>query len=196
VGNKFDQRNKKPEESVTKIRNQYDELGVQGYYQQSGSEYRNPHEKIIHALLENIVPAWQLNLAHVLDLACGSGEITVALARLGVEKIVGCDPFTAEAYRERTGLQAELFDFTQISAGTLADRSFSLIVCSFALHLCEVSRLPLLCARLAEISPSLLIITPHKRPEIKPEWGWILSQEICHERVRARLYTKVVAKTV
>jgi hypothetical protein len=35
----------------------------------------------------------------------------------------------------------------------------------------------------------LIILTPHKRPQLSPEWGWILKDEFVHERIRARLYT-------
>lgn len=112
----------------------------------------------------------------------------MALQRLGFAQIDGMDPYTAEAYRARTGRQAERISFEQIAAGALVGRRYDLIVCSFALHLLEPSRIPLLAARLLEIAPTLLILTPHKRPVIKPETGWRMLAEILHERVRARLY--------
>ncbi|MEK8019262.1 MAG: hypothetical protein VSS75_020515, partial [Candidatus Parabeggiatoa sp.] len=59
---------------------------------------------------------------------------------------------------------------------------------SFALHLVQPSRLPTLLYQLSQIAPSLLVITPHKKPDIKPQWGWTLSQELLIERVRGRLY--------
>jgi hypothetical protein len=63
-----------------------------------------------------------------------------------------------------------------------------LIVCSFALHLVEVSRLPTVAFQLAQIADTLLILTPHKRPNLKAEWGWKLDSELLETRVRARLY--------
>ncbi|MBO0723459.1 MAG: hypothetical protein J2P41_21725, partial [Blastocatellia bacterium] len=81
-------------------------------------------------------------------------------------------------------------DFERIAEGALAGRSYSLIVCSFALHLIEVSWLPSLLARLGAISQRLLIITPHKRPVIKSAWGWSIEDEFIRERVRARIYSR------
>lgn len=170
------------------IRHQYEEHGVEGYYSQFGADYRNPHEAVIREVLREAVERWRLDLRRVLDLACGSGEATLALRELGAGEIDGVDPYTAEAYLARTGDAAESFSFEQIAAGALAGRSYSLIVCSFAMHLIEESWLPALLAQIAMISDSLLIITPHKRPEIKTEWGWTLDDEFVIERVRARLY--------
>ena len=74
------------------------------------------------------------------------------------------------------------------AAGALSGRQYSLVVCSFALHLIKESWLPALLAQLGLISDCLLILTPHKRPELKAKWGWTLEGEFVFERVRARLY--------
>jgi SAM-dependent methyltransferase len=173
------------------IRGQYAAHGVQGYYEHYGADYRNPHESIIRATLDFAVDRWSLRLERVLDLACGSGEVTLFLREKGAAHIDGIDPYTDAAYFARTGSHAEPFTFADIAAGAIADRSYSLIICSFALHLAEESRLPLLCFQLAAIAPALLILTPHKRPTIKLEWGWHLQHETLNDRVRARLYSAV-----
>jgi SAM-dependent methyltransferase len=176
---------------VDKIRPQYDQLGVEGYYATHGLSYRNPHEKQIHALLEIMQP--HLDLSSVLDLACGSGEVTIKLLEKGAT-VSGIDPFTQEAYYARTGQTAEALSFEEIAAGALEGRTYSLVVCSFAMHLCEGSRLPNLAYQLAQISPKLLILSPHKRPVLKPEWGWQLETETSFERVKARLFTSVQSR--
>jgi hypothetical protein len=61
-------------------------------------------------------------------------------------------------------------------------------VCSYALHLLQPSRLPQLAYTLSQLAPSLLVLTPHKRPDLRPEWGWALRAEQVVERVRARHY--------
>lgn len=170
------------------IRHQYKEHGVEGYYSQFGDDYRNPHEPIIREVILEAVRYWKLNITRVLDLACGSGEVTLVLRQLGSQQIDGVDPHTGEAYLARTGQQAEAISFEQIAAGALAGRQYSLIVCSFAMHLIDESWLPSLLAQLGLISDSLLILTPHKRPAIKAAWGWKLEDEFVSERVRARLY--------
>ncbi len=169
------------------IRSAYEEHGVTGFYEQFGSSYRNPHETILQSLLKRVLLEWKLDLSSVLDLACGSGEATLVLQELGA-KVSGIDPYTFEAFLERTALPAEPFSFDDIANGMLEGRRYSLIVCSFALHLVEVSRLPMLLFQLAQITNTLLILTPHKRPQIKPEWGWNLESEVLEDRVRARLY--------
>jgi SAM-dependent methyltransferase len=169
------------------IRPQYEALGVDGFYREHGATYRNPHEAAIRGLLRHVVGLWSLELDAVLDLACGSGEATLALRDLGAS-VTGLDPFTGAAYRERTGQTAEPLSFDEIADGALEGRGYSLIVSSFALHLAPPSRLPGLAFQLARVSPALLILTPHKRPHLKPGWGWELTHEYAQERVRARLY--------
>jgi SAM-dependent methyltransferase len=170
------------------IRAAYERHGVRQFYERRGPQYRNPHEAAIERVLRAAVAKWSLDLSQVLDLACGSGEATLVLRSLGAGAITGIDPFTADAYRARTGAEAERLTFEEIVAGSLAGRHFSLIVCSFALHLVEQSRLPSLAFQLSRVADSLLILTPHKRPVLKPDWGWQLVGEIVIERVRARYY--------
>jgi SAM-dependent methyltransferase len=173
------------------IRHQYEQLGAQAFYEQHGADYRNPHEAAIGAVLRAVIPEWRLDLTRVLDLACGSGEATLVLRDLGAGQIEGTDPYTGAAYLARTGQAAEGFSFEQIAEGAMAGRSYSLIACSFAMHLLPVSRLPALLFQLAELTPHLLILTPHKRPEIKQAWGWKLAREKVLEQVRARLYRRL-----
>jgi SAM-dependent methyltransferase len=173
------------------IRRQYEQYGVEAYYERYGGDYRNPHEPIVRRLVEESVQRWRLDLTRVLDLACGSGEATLALREFGAGVIDGVDPYTAHAYRARTGAEAEALSFEQIAAGALGGRRYSLVVCSFAMHLIQTSWLPPLLMELAQLAPRMLILTPHKRPEIKPGWGWDLEDEILLDRVRARVYKKV-----
>ena len=114
----------------------------------------------------------------------------MALADLA-GSIDGMDPFTGPAYLARTGRHAEPVDFAAIAAGALAGRSWSTIVCSFALHLVESSRLPALGRRLAELAPTLVVVTPHKRPVFREGWGWkVPPVELQHDRVRLRIYER------
>ena len=172
------------------IRAGYEQYGVEGFYQRFGGSYRNPHERVIRATLKAAVARWELPLDRVLDLACGSGEVTLALRELGGIAIDGIDPYTHRAYAERTGQAAEPITFEQIAAGMLAGRSYGTIICSFALHLVALSRLPALAAQLSLIGTALLVLTPHKRPQLRPEWGWRCIDELLIERVRARYYLR------
>lgn len=180
-----------PGESPTparSIRGEYERHGARTYYKRFGAAYRNPHEPAIVRSLAAAVEHFDLDLSHVLDLAAGSGEVTLSLRNLGAGHVYGIDPYTTDAYESRTGSPAERLAFAEIAAGAILGRKYSLIVCSFALHLCELSRLPALAQQLAQVSDALLILTPHKKPEIRKAWGWELAGEIVVERVRSRWY--------
>lgn len=170
------------------IRGEYERHGAEQFYRESGRSYRNPHEPQLLAALDEALRRWSPNVDNVLDLAAGSGEITLALRERGAKKIIGIDPYTYETFESRTGMQAERFTFDQIADGALSGRTYSLIICSFAMHLCERSRLPALALQLSLLAPDLLIFTPHKRPIIRPEWGWKLQEEFVLQRIRARMY--------
>lgn len=170
------------------IRREYEAVGVTHFYRTRGGAYRNPHEPQIVRSLEVTTRGWRLDLSRVLDLAAGSGEASLALRALGAGTIDGIDPFTFDAYQNRTGQVAGRETFEQIAAGALAGRDYTLIVCSFAMHLIERSRLPQLAMQLSLVGDRLLILTPHKRPEVRSEWGWALEGERVLQRVRSRLY--------
>jgi len=175
------------------IRHQYEKFGVNGYYSQHGSEYRNPHEDRLKIIVRQLIEKWNIQSTdRVLDLACGSGEITLILRQLNFQSINGIDPYTSEAYEKRVGQPIHgKWTFEQIADGCLeaANESYDVIICSFAAHLISPSYLPLVMIQLRFIAKKLIILTPHKRPQILPEWGWLLQDEFVYERIRARLYS-------
>lgn len=169
-----------------KITDEYTAHGTPAaFYASHGASYRNPQEREVRRMLLRLLP--RVDLSAVLDLACGSGEVTLVVREAG-GNASGIDPFTGDAYLARTGQPCEALSFQDIAA-TFEDRNYSCIVCSFALHLLDESYLPATLAALARWSTTLLVLTPHKRPELRPEWGWHLVHEDYCERVRARLYT-------
>ena len=170
------------------VRGEYEKHGADNYYRRFGRDYRNPHEPIVRESIRVATETWPLDLAHVLDLAAGSGEATLALTALGAGRVDATDPYTHEAYESRVGSPPQRLSFEDIAAGALAGRTYSLIVCSFALHLCESSRLPAVAYQLSLVAPDLLVLTPHKRPVLPSEWGWTLTGERVVERVRSRWY--------
>ena len=197
---------------VSGIRNNYSLMGVENYYIKHGDNYRNPHEiKITNALnklLFNKQNEWikQINFEYILDLCCGSGEITMYLKqyllknKINNYKIDGIDPFTYNAYLKRTGITAYKYNFKDIQNGILwkilennddNNNYYSLIVCSYALHLCKISQLSSVCYCLSMVGHKLLIITPHKRPIIDEKMGWKLLFEGVNDKVRIRLYQSI-----
>lgn len=177
---------------MDKIRPAYEELGAEGFYARHGAVYRNPHEPRVGAVLTRVLAgplaAEPDLLDDVLDLACGSGEATLALRGMGARTVSGIDPYTGAAYRERTGDDVEPWRFEEVAAGALAGRTYSLVVCSYALHLLAESRLPALAYALTDVTTAFVVVTPHKRPALRPEWGWHLHRELVVDRARARLY--------
>lgn len=164
------------------IRNQYERQGVEGFYQTCGNQYQNPHEHIIRTLLN--CHYQESPTCRVLDLCCGSGEVTRALSHC-CASIQGLDPFTYQLYEKSTGNTCYVMDFKAIACEALPV-SFDVIICSFALHLCEENLLPQVLYQLAIHCKKLIILTPHKRPEIP--LFFTLTKEVMEKRVRYREY--------
>ncbi|KDQ62202.1 hypothetical protein JAAARDRAFT_30103 [Jaapia argillacea MUCL 33604] len=145
-----------------------------------------------------------------------------------VPRIVASDPYTVQAFSDRTSLPCSPLSFRDIAAGdlpttiskvpglevkssspTLGDtRTFFLemIVCSFALHLVpNPSELFALLWELSTKARWMVVLAPHKKPEIKEGWGWIkwnvdtwaecpMSEskgEFLRDRVHCRVYRSV-----
>ena len=151
------------------IRHAYEEHGVEAYYRENGARYRNPHEDRIETVVRRAAMQWDLQpTARILDLACGSGEVTLALRRLNFTHVEGVDPFTSDAFEARTGTPVcGRWTFEQIAAGSFAEElsEYDTVVCSFAAHLIQPSFLPCVMLQLSVYVQQLIILTPHKRPQ-------------------------------
>nr|XP_019044081.1 hypothetical protein I302_07361 [Kwoniella bestiolae CBS 10118]OCF23011.1 hypothetical protein I302_07361 [Kwoniella bestiolae CBS 10118] len=96
--------------------------------------------------------------------------------------IIATDPYTSPAYADRTSRPCHPLSFTDLANGLLppdtppqknGEPIWDMIICSFALHL--VTSPSELFALLYELSGKarwLVIIAPHKKPDIKETWGW------------------------
>ncbi|WVO14230.1 hypothetical protein L204_101862 [Cryptococcus depauperatus] len=116
----------------------------------------------------------------------GSGMLPRRLPERFKIDIVATDPYTSSAYTGRTGRSCYPMSFTELAQGQLPpaaldeDNSnnpeapiWDIIICSFALHL--VTNPSELFALLYELSGKakwLIVVAPHKKPEIKENWGW------------------------
>ena len=89
-----------------------------------------------------------------------------------------------------TGRPAEKWSFEDFARGDLRGRRWSVVLCSFAMHLCAPERLPRLCAMLARSTDNLVVLTPHTHPTLEPEWGFRLRSEVFDRywRIRLRRY--------
>eukprot|EP00750_Incisomonas_marina_P015552 INCI18365.1.p1 GENE.INCI18365.1~~INCI18365.1.p1 ORF type:complete len:757 (+),score=98.09 INCI18365.1:25-2295(+) len=201
------------------MRHNYDTHGVDGYYTSFGAEYKNPHDEPLRKSLGTALTKWSrenrgVSFEQTLDLACGSGEATLAieswcsrnsvasspsaaggsnLGKNAVVRIEGADPYTYDAYAKRVGRgPAERVSFADIQAGHLEGRRYSLIISSFALHLLtDKSQLWATMLQLSFVARHLIVMTPHKRPELQDKMGFVLLDEVREERIRVRLYQSV-----
>ncbi|MCC7506132.1 MAG: class I SAM-dependent methyltransferase [Saprospiraceae bacterium] len=173
------------------IRHLYEEHGAENYYRDHADSYANPHFPQIAALIQANLA--QINHAGgVLDFCSGGGEVSLALAALGVGNITGCDPFTFDLYEKNTGRPCLRYSFKDVIKGVPLGQ-YSTIICSFAMHLCPAKDLFSLCWQLFQAAPQLVIITPHKRPELDQIPGIRLVSEDSaftekEKRVRLRIY--------
>ena len=166
--------------SFKAIRNEYADLGVENYYRNHGDVYENPHFPYIQQLLEQ--NKHRIDYNRTLDLACGGGEVTLILSKspipsekgLGFPQTVGCDPFTHQLFEKNTGQTCLSFSFEDIIKGALTNNQspttnnhYTNIMCSFAMHLCPEKQLFPLVAQLFLVTKNIVIITPHKRPELE-----------------------------
>lgn len=74
----------KPGTASSGIRGAYETFGVQGFYEAHGQVYSNPHNDQIVKAMAELMSSRQFGeqageQLRVLDLACGSGEATLAL---------------------------------------------------------------------------------------------------------------------
>jgi len=143
------------------IRNRYNELGVNEFYKKHGADYTNPHFSYIQSLIENNYH--RIDCTRVLDFCCGSGEVSLVLKKLGFSTTQGSDPFTQKAYQKNLRKKCLNYSFEDIIKGELKE-TYSSVISSFAMHLCEEEQLYPLTHQLLNAAPQLVIITPHKRP--------------------------------
>lgn len=167
------------------IRQGYEKFGVDNFYKIHQFDYKNPHEEIIQELLLFAKSNWNLG-DHLLDLCCGSGEVSKIFLDKDIE---GIDPYTFSVYKQNTHKNCRKMTFKNIIENGL-NNHYDTIICSFAMHLCEESMLPLLLYRLGESSKNLLILTPHKRPDCEGIYGWKKSNCLKIEKVNMILYKK------
>ena len=168
------------------IRTEYAEKGVEEYYKTHAHVYENPHFPYIKSLL--IQNQHRIDYTSVLDFSCGGGEVTLILSELtlsndGVNpqkndnQFLGCDPFTFKLYEKNTGSRCLPFSFEDVVKGKMTpsvasysrndDDPFSAIICSFGMHLCPEKLLYSLVYQLFMYSKNIIIITPHKRPQLE-----------------------------
>ena len=188
------------------MREAYDQLGSDGYYDSHGSDYRNPHETIlIEAICLGLTALEDAGLIdarrrlRLLDFGCGSGEGHLAIDEWTAERgrperqrvdVQACDPYTHAAYEQRMGQPCERWSFEDVAGGVLEEQPpYDVVIAAFCLHLCRPSYLKLTMTALARSSDVLVLASPHKRPHITPELGWEeATPAVLHNRIHVRCF--------
>lgn len=162
------------------MREKYEEMGVDGYYEAEGDNYSNPHMDQIIEVLFKAYEAELLDFTRVLDVCAGHGEVSTVVKDLYPEAVVfGLDPYTYKGYERKIGQQCWQLSFEDIRKGKLMEqagadpKSFSCIVSSFGLHLLEEKHTWGVISQLVELTDTVVIITPHKRPELDGVCGLV-----------------------
>jgi len=184
----FDSGKARPFESISAIRTEYEDMGVEDFYKKKGNEYTNPHLKYIKESIKKIVDSGEVDLSYVLDLASGTGEVTNILNDLGYYDIEATDPYLFKEYEDSTGYKCMKYSFQDIQQGKLRDKNYSAIICSYGLHLADKSILHDLFWELSMISEYLIIISPNKRPEVSED-SWELINNFINGKNKIRIYT-------
>ena len=172
------------------VRKGYESLGIDGFYQENRDTYQNPHYESIKYLMEYAQCNWNLG-NKMIDLCCGSGEVS---KNITCGEVIGVDPYTYDLYIRETGNTVYHLSFRDIVIGKLSKQcnQCDTIICSYALHLCEESMLPVLLWQLGMIARKLIIITPHKRPDCDGISGWSLADQRKYGKTTMKLYTRLL----
>jgi hypothetical protein len=165
--------------------------GISEYYSTHSELYSNPHSESIKECVKIILDKINLNKDPILDLSAGSGEVTTTLKNYKINNIIGSDPYTHQLYHKNTGQKVYTWSFDDIINCCITD-TYSAIICSYAMHLCDKSKLKLLCMELATKSPYLCIITPHKQPIINKDYNWNLVYHDKYKKTHVRIYQSTV----
>lgn len=166
------------------ILNEYKKHGVDEFYRLHSHDYENPHNDIIENLLVEAKSIWNIK-GNILDLCCGSGEVSRMFKECNVE---GLDPYTKELYEKNTANHCIEMTFKDIVRNGF-ERNYDFVICSYAMHLCEKSMLPMLLYRISEASENLIIITPHKKPNCNGKF-FLERKRMKKERTNIILYEK------
>jgi len=158
------------------LRHAYEKEGSDSYYQHNALAYQNPHEAQVRALvLQN---ATKIDYSKSLDLCAGGGEVSKVWEEMGYTDFLASDAYTHKLYKKKIKKPCYPYSFDDFLRGNFEfPHTFTSIVCSFGLHLCPEEWLFTVTENLWVYTNNLVIITPHKRPELEIIGNCVLDYE-------------------
>jgi len=146
------------------IRPIYEQLGVDYYYKNYPHSYQNPHEEQVRNLL--LQNKDKIAYSSCLDFCAGGGEVSKVLLEWdNTIQLTASDPYTHQLYQKNIGRVCERWSFDEVIKHKIEAR-FDSIISSFALHLCPLDKLFPLVYNLLQLAPQLVVISPHKQPDL------------------------------
>lgn len=169
-----------------KIREEYNDLGVEGFYLNKGDVYDNPHKSYIEECLSF---HWKDNFKKVLDLGCGDGLVSKYIKkRYKTTSIYGCDAYMKDRYEKETGNKCYSYSFEDIAKGVKDLPEVDIIVISYAIDLLDRNYLNNFLYCLSLYSNKLLIIRPNKHT--LPELYWKEKERFFFSKSKSIIYEK------
>ena len=165
------------------VRENYQKLGVEKFYENIGENYENFHLHQVKYLIEKNLSF--LNKENrILDLCAGTGEASLILFENGFNNICGCDPYLYKIYEINCKKKCFPYSFKNILEGKLT-QNFDVVICSFGLHLCPEKQIKSLLSIFKYYLgiKKIIIISPNKKPIIE---GLIYQEE--YKRVKFKVY--------
>jgi 2-polyprenyl-3-methyl-5-hydroxy-6-metoxy-1,4-benzoquinol methylase len=131
--------------------------GVDGYYKQFASTYKNPHEEqITKFYIKHIFPILS-DIQSILDIACGDGLISRLVHKYNPYIMIhGTDPYISNIYTTYK------FSFEDIALGKIT-KTYDCMVCCYAFHLIDNEWKYDFLTHLSLITKKFIIITPSKK---------------------------------
>jgi len=172
------------------VHDSYKHCGVDKFYNDHAEDYINHHSKAIFKHLDSYHELIK-NGSNILDLCSGDGLVTKYLSSKYPDiEFTGVDPYLYQRYNSETQFHCFDYNFKYLAQNQI-NQKFDLIICSFALHLCPSDLLPSVLFQLSLISDKLLILSPHKKPDISHYWQ--LDSKLLIDKVHSKLYLSKIS---
>ncbi len=165
-----------------KIRESYNQSGVDGYYSEQSDSYSNPHTAFVKECLDSI----QIDGPRIIDFGCGDGLVTKHLMKNKSLTFVGIDKYMADRYSRETKFQAVSLGFDEMINGI--DVQADVAICSYVIDLIPDTFIKQVMWSLSQSVERIITIRPNSH---RLNCNWLHeTQHIKCGKARLTEYTK------